>query len=193
MPQTSEVFWCIFWPEMMSLLTPDPGDSWPWLMALSRVSHRLHPLQWPPADHWTWNFGSSALYWFWFGLEPGVGSHLPVSDRVKEVQGWVWRECGDPAAAANWATCATCQVWWLEKTFLLFGIIIKPLNASVLEKFKLSQKIFAPTHKKLTENIVLWFSRVGIREFATQWHSYFPNLERPKILLQVYWWTMNIE
>ena len=107
---------------------PDPGDSWPGTVQLSRVSHRLHPLQWPPADHWTWNVGSSALYWFWFGLgasEPCVGRSL-VSDRVKEVQGWVWRECGDPAAAANWATCATCQVWWLEKLSYSSWALLNP-------------------------------------------------------------------
>ena len=33
----------------------------------------------------------------WEPLPSRVLADLSVSDRVKEVQGWVWRECRDPA------------------------------------------------------------------------------------------------
>ena len=80
--QEIQVFSCHTTNEVwMHLLARDegvlgPGDSWCRGWPLSSVSHRCIPCcsgHWPalgqhPADHWTWNVGSSALYWFWYGL-----------------------------------------------------------------------------------------------------------------------------
>ena len=198
MPQTSEVFWCIFWPEMMSLLTPGSRPR----RQLARAGAALPSFS-PPASpavatgrslnlkFWQLSF---VLVLIWAGSR--VLADLSVSDRVKEVQGWVWRECGDPAAAANWATCATCQVWWLEKTFLLFGIIIKPLNASVLENFKLSQKILAPTDTKtrrehctvILSSLNSWIRYAKAFIFSKSWTS---KSSPPSLLVDYEYWIMS--
>ena len=72
---------------------------------------------------------------FDLGWEPQpsrVLADLSVSDRVKEVQGWVWRECRDQLGCQLGHMCHVPSLM-IRKTFLLLMSIIKPLNASKLK------------------------------------------------------------
>ena len=144
-------FECIFWPEMREswdLETAGVGAG----HSLSSVSHRCIPCcsgHWPASGRslnlkcWQLSF---VLVLIWAEQASSVArvGRSPGAARVKEVQGWVW--VWDWAGAANWATCAMCQVWWLEKTFLPLTIIIKPLNAvtNQYSEFGNWKKIQAP-------------------------------------------------
>ena len=156
--QEIQVFSCHTTNEVwMHLLARDegvlgPGDSWCRGWPLSSVSHRCIPCcsgHWPASGRslnlkcWQLSF---VLVLIWAEQASSVArvGRSPGAARVKEVQGWVW--VWDWAGAANWATCAMCQVWWLEKTFLPLTIIIKPLNAvtNQYSEFGNWKKIQAP-------------------------------------------------